>query len=343
MNILVVGGGKMGLSHLAILSRVAGQSEVSLCDSSILRRFIFRRLNYKVFKSLHAALDSGVKWTGAVIATPTNSHYLLAKSLLERGIPCFIEKPLTLDPRKSQELMELRQQNKLVTQVGLAARFIAAFVKLRWIVESKVLGSPLRYEAHMLGNVITKPDNNTWRTNFSQGGGCLNEYGPHLLDLCRYCFGDVDIIKSATARHVFSTKADDAVDVSWSHKSGCNAEIFLNWCDASKRKAELAFTVEFEGGTVKASNMDVEVILKEGCNPSPELTERLFAPLLPHAVTYYLRGEEFTLQMEVFIESLTGRKILIGDALPVGTAATLEDGLEVDKLIHEIAVKVGLI
>ncbi len=343
MNILVVGGGKMGLSHLAIISRIAGQSEVSLCDSSILRRFIFKRLNYKVYNSVHAALDSSIKWTGAVIATPTTSHYPLAKSLLERGISCFIEKPLTLNPQKSQELVELRQQNNLVCQVGLAARFITAFVKLRWIVESRVLGNPLRYEARMLGNVITKPDNNIWRTNYSQGGGCLNEYGPHLLDLCRYCFGDVANINSATARHVFSTKADDAVDVSWIHKSGCNAEISLNWCDASKRKAELAFTVEFEWGTVHASNMDVQVILKDGSNINPELKKQLFSPLLPHPVSYYLRGEEFTLQMEVFIESLTGRKILIGDALPAGTAATLQDGLEVDKLIHEIAIKVGLV
>ena len=343
MNILVVGGGKMGLSHLAILSRIAGQSAVSICDSSVLRRFIFRRLNYKAYKSLDSAFSSGTKWAGAVIATPTTSHYPLAKLLLERGIPCFIEKPLTLDPCKSQELVELQQKQGLVAQVGLAARFIATFVKLKWIVESQVLGRPLGYEAHMLGNVITKPDNTMWRTNFSKGGGCLNEYGPHLLDLCRYCFGDVVNINSASARHVFSVKADDGVDVSWIHISGCKADIFLNWCDTTKRKAELAFSVEFEGGAVKASNTDVTIRLKDGFDLAPELKEQLFAPLLPHPVSYYLRGEEFTLQLEVFLGSLTGRKITIGDDLPVDTAATLQDGLEVDKLIQEIATRVGLV
>lgn len=343
MNILVLGGGKMGLSHLAILSRITSQNEVSLCDSSILRRFIFRRLNYKVFRSVHEALNANIEWSGAIIATPTTSHFPIAKLLLERGIPCFIEKPLTLNPGNSQELVNLSEKNNLIAQVGLAARFIASFVKLRSIVDTKLLGSPIRYEARMLGNVITKHDNNSWRTNYSHGGGCLNEYGPHMLDLCRYCFGEVENIDSATVHRVFSTNADDAVNISWKHKSKCHGEIFLNWCDSSKRKAELAITVEFDLGTVTASNTSVEVILNDGINLNPELKGLLFAPMLPHPVSYYLRGEEFTLQMEVFIESISDRMILVGNALPARTAATLQDGLEVDKLIHEVAIKVGLV
>jgi predicted dehydrogenase len=342
MSVLVVGGGKMGLSHLAILSRIGDHRSVSLCEPSRVMRYVYRRFNYRTFANLDSALKSPIKWAGAVIATPTMSHYTIAKTLIERSIPCFIEKPLTLNPLQSQELVNLREKTGAVAQLGLVTRFMAAFIKLRWIIESNALGAPLSYEAKMLGNVITKSANNGWRTVFSRGGGCLNEYGPHLIDLCRYFFGDVDKIDSATIQRTFSCEADDSVDVAWIHSSGCTGHLALDWCDASKRKSSLTFEVKFERGTVRANNADVHIDLVEGAIVPADLKARLFSPVLPHPVSFYLRGEEYSLQLEVFLERISGRKIVLGDDLPHDTAATLKDGLEVDKLINEIAMKVGL-
>ena len=332
----------MGLSHLAILSRIMPKEEVFLCEGSRVKRLVFGRLGYKTFKSLEEALQSGVKWSGAVVATPTSSHYPIAKTLLERGIPCFIEKPLTLDAGKSQELVDLQRKRGMYVQVGLAARFIAAFMKLKWIVDSRALGKPLHYRARLLGNVITQPDNSTWRTDFSRGGGCLNEYGPHLIDLCRYAFGDVQSIHEATPRYVFSVKGDDAMDVSWIHTSGCLGDMCLDWCDATRRKAAIDFVVEFENGRIEATNSEVNVFLKDNVELSAEIRKQLFAPLLPPPVLYYLRGEEFSLQLEIFLRAATGRGEFPGGELPSKAAATLQDGLEVDKLIREIANKAGL-
>lgn len=342
MKILVIGGGKMGLSHLAILSRIGQHADVALCDSSRLLRYMYRQFKYRTFASLDAALSSSIKWTGAVVATPISSHYLISKALLERSIPCFVEKPLTLNPFQSQELVSLQESNGTMAQLGLVARFIAPFMKLRWIIESNSLGAPLRYQARMLGNVITKAGYNGWRTVFSKGGGCLNEYGPHLIDLCRYFFGDVRDIESAGIQRVFSTEADDGVNISWNHSSGCTGHLILDWCDTSMRKASIAFEVQFERGSVRADNLDVDVTLAEGSSIRPELKERLLAPVMPHPVSYYLRGEEFSLQLEVFLERISRRKVVVGGDLPPDIAATMRDGLEVDRLIAAVATRVGL-
>ncbi|UUZ76166.1 hypothetical protein LP414_33195 [Polaromonas sp. P1(28)-13] len=100
--------------------------------------------------------------------------------------------------------------------------------------------------------------------------------------------------------------------------------------------------MKFERGTVRANNADVYIDLDEGAIIPADLTARLFAPVVPHPVSFYLRGEEYSLQLEVFLESISGRKIVVGDDLPSDTAATLQDGLEVDKLINIIVTKVGL-
>ena len=342
MSILVIGGGKMGLSHLAILCSLLGAGEVALCDPSKITRYIFKKLNFKTFRSLDEALAQAIPWTGAIVATPTSSHFAVAQALLQRSIPCFIEKPLTLNKEKSQKLIDMQAISGTVVQMGLVLRFVQSFVKMRWIVSSGVLGAPVSYEAKMLGNVVSKPDNGSWRTDYSRGGGCLNEYGPHLLDLCRAIFGDVATLKSATHEKIFSIRADDRVNLSWMHASGVQGDLRLDWCDSTQRKSLIEFNVMFERGTVCANNAEVLIDVTADAVLDPALKDQLFAPSLPFPVNYYLRGEEYSLQLELFLEQVFHKKIIVAH-IDHDLAASLRDGLEVDQLIKEIAEMCGLV
>ena len=261
MSILIIGGGKMGLSHMAILNRLLNKNQIALCDSSRLSRYMFGKLGITTFATLGAALQDPTRWRGAVVATPTASHYPIARALLERGIPCFIEKPLTLNPLHSQALVDLQQARGTRVQMGLVTRFIQPFVRLRGITRQGLLGRPLRYRARMMGNVVSKPDNTGWRTDFQRGGGCLNEYGPHLLDLCRAVFGEVQTLNTAKYGQVHSTRGDDNVEVTWTHASGAEGTLWLDWCDTSRRKSAMDFQVEFEHGRVLANNAELSVQL----------------------------------------------------------------------------------
>lgn len=336
MSFLVIGGGKMGLSHLAILNRLLDAGQVAVCDPSRLSRFVYGRLGVRSFASLDAALASGTPWSGAVVASPTGTHFPIARTLLERGIPCFVEKPLTLDPQKSEALIALQRERGVATQMGLVLRFVQPFVRLRDIVRSGVLGKPLHYHARMLGNVVTRPDNSSWRTDFSRGGGCLNEYGPHLLDLCRFVFGDVAALDSASFGRVHSTRADDSADIAWRHADGTPGTLRLDWCDTTRRKSYTDFEVRFEHGLVQANTAEIHVQPDDSL--ALEATQRtaLCAPALPYPVSFYLRGEEFTLQLEAFVERVTGRRLMRA-ALDRGLAADLADGCAVDRLIRDIA------
>lgn len=336
MSILIVGGGKMGLSHMAILNRLLDKGSVALCDSSGLSRYVFGKLGIRTFKSLDEALATPQAWQGAVVATPTSSHFPIAQALLQRGIPCFIEKPLTLDPDKSQQLADLQARQGTLVQMGLVTRFIQPFVRLRSIARLGVLGQPLRYRARMMGNVVTKPDNASWRTDFHRGGGCLNEYGPHLLDLCRSIFGEVRQLQSARYGQVHSTKGDDRFDIGWTHASGAQGELLLDWCDTSRRKSAMDFDASFEHGTVRANNAELSVQVHPGAPVDAAHRALLEAPVLPYPVNFYLRGEEFSLQLEIFLQRALGRPLLRADVDP-DVAATIQDGLAVDRLIRDIA------
>ncbi|MES2016812.1 MAG: Gfo/Idh/MocA family oxidoreductase [Pseudomonadota bacterium] len=343
MSILIVGGGKMGLSHLAILSGLIGHERIAVCDPSRIARFIFKRFKIRTYASLDAALAAPVAWRGAIVATPTGSHFAIAKALLERAIPCFIEKPLTLNVALSEQLAALMASKDGTVQMGLVLRFVAPFVKLRDIVQSQSLGAVLDYKAHMLGNVITKAGNNGWRSVFAKGGGCLNEYGPHLIDLCRYVFGDVGTLREASFGRTYSAEADDQINIAWTHASGTEGKLALDWCDASKRKSALAFEVRFEKGVVRASNADITVEINDGAEIDPAVRGALLAPVRPYQVNYYLRGEEYTLQLEAFLEAALGGRYLLNESLRGKVAATIADGLAVDQLIAAVAKKAGIV
>jgi scyllo-inositol 2-dehydrogenase (NADP+) len=342
MTIAVVGGGKMGLSHLAIVARIVGRERVAVCDSSLAVRLVYRRLGFKTFRSFDAMLGAGEVVTGAIIATPTGSHYAVARRAIEASIPCFVEKPLTLDVARSRELQLLADAKSVPVQMGFVLRYAASYSRLREIVRSDALGRALRYRACMLGNVITAPNGRSWRADYRRGGGCLNEYGPHLIDLCRFAFGDVQHIATSDFVRRHSQHADDRIDFTWRHVDGTEGALHLDWCDSSRRKSVIEFDVEFSRGRAQADNSSFRW---EGLD-SPDLTPGqaavLEAPLVPAPVGFYLRGEEYSLQLEDFLLCCEGTPRRVRRSVVTGNAASILDGVAVDELIASIAAKAGL-
>src|SRR5262245_58892028 len=100
----VIGAGKMGLSHLAILGAHPGVDVVAICDTAAYITSALRKYTgVEVFKD-HRKMFDGPSLDCVVVATPTSTHYPVATDALERGLHVFFEKPLCLDPRDSFRL-----------------------------------------------------------------------------------------------------------------------------------------------------------------------------------------------------------------------------------------------
>lgn len=44
---------------------------------------------------------------GVIVATPPETHFPIAREVLQRGVPLLLEKPITLDPQDARELVKL--------------------------------------------------------------------------------------------------------------------------------------------------------------------------------------------------------------------------------------------
>ena len=128
LRLCLVGAGHMGRIHA---QKLAGMKDVTLTcviDTDPRQATETARAHGTVAATHYAqALGDGLQ--ASVIASPTETHYPVARLLLENGIHVFVEKPIAAHPAEARELIDLAKRKGLVLQVGHLERFSPPFRK----------------------------------------------------------------------------------------------------------------------------------------------------------------------------------------------------------------------
>ena len=115
LNVGLVGVGKMGLSHLAILNAHAGIQSVKICElSGYVRGVLERYSGMTTYDNFSRLLEE--KLDALVIATPSNLHARMVREALDKGMNVFCEKPFCLDPATRASSRNWRQKRSSSTK-----------------------------------------------------------------------------------------------------------------------------------------------------------------------------------------------------------------------------------
>lgn len=123
-----------------------------------------------------------------IIATPNASHFSLAKSALLSGKHVIVEKPFTVNVAEADELIELAESRKLVITVNQNRRWDSDFRTVRKIIDQKLLGDLVEYEAHF-DRFRNVPNADSWKEKTGDGTGIVFDLGVHLVDQALCLFG----------------------------------------------------------------------------------------------------------------------------------------------------------
>jgi predicted dehydrogenase len=134
-RISLVGCGRWGRNILRDLLTLG--CEVAVADSSEEARDFARAAGAAI---VVCRLESLPASDGIVIASPTSTHALTIEQALLRGVPVFVEKPMTCDPRDAHRLLEIAE-GRLFTMDKW--RYHPGIEQLRLIADSGELGHPL--------------------------------------------------------------------------------------------------------------------------------------------------------------------------------------------------------
>ena len=137
IKMALVGCGHMGKIHLQKLSSFDEIQIVGIVDVDTKRaNDLAQPINVPAFNNYKKLLGNV---DGVIIATPTETHYQIAKDFLKSGTHILLEKPITSRQDQAQELIDLAQARQLILQVGFLERFNPAFSKILPIIKKPLL------------------------------------------------------------------------------------------------------------------------------------------------------------------------------------------------------------
>ncbi len=329
----LVGVGKMGVSHLAIAQAHPKLDCVAVCDSqAFVLAGIRSQLGLETYRSFETMIAEA-NLDGVIISTPTSSHVTLAKQALVAGLAVFVEKPLTLSAADSQELAAIAAEHNLANQVGYHNRFIGTFRETQRLVEAGAIGEVHHIDGRAFGQVITQPQGGgrTWRAKKAEGGGCLHDYACHVIDLMNFVAGTPSEITGARLGQVHSTAVEDTVYALFNYPNGAVGTLETNWSDEAYRKMTTSVTVYGTHGKIFADRQECRLFLKPG--HSFEKFDSgwniRYITELQEPVSFYLRGEEYSAQLDHFAEALAGN--------PSPEAGTFATAADADWVVEQIA------
>lgn len=312
VRIGMIGLGKMGLSHLAIVRAHPQVQLVAACDSTAyLTDVLSKHTGLKCYADFDRMLAEE-QLDAVLIATPSKLHASMVQKALEKGLHVFCEKPFVLDVHDGERLVALAEAKGLVTQVGYHYRFVGAFQEAARIVQSGALGTVHHVRAEAYGPVVLKAKGGTWRSAKNEGGGALYDYACHAIDLVNYVAGTPSSVSGVVRHGVFSRDVEDEVYCSLNYASGASGQLCVNWSDESFRKMSTKISVWGTNGRITADRQECQIYLREPAAALPELkagwTVR-YTTDLTEEVWYYLRGEEYSAQIDYFVKSCEQKRL----------------------------------
>lgn len=326
----IAGFGRMGLTHFSILNTHPSVSLVAVCDSSgFVLKNAARHMGVETFKSFDRMVET-MDLDFVIVATPTASHADVAACAILHGAHVFVEKPLALHPEQGRHLVDLLQGKNLVHQVGYAIRFHDVFMKVKSLLDAGVLGEVVTFSVEMNGPVVLHEARKSWRSRKAEGGGCLYDFASHGVDLVNYLVGPPDDVIGTTFTRIHSDGVEDAISSTFVYRRGGRGNLLANWSDPSYRKPSCRFEAMGTKGKVIADFYTYKVFLQE----EPDVSEFTrgwnegHLAGMAEPVRFYVRGFQFTRQLDHFIDCILERRAC--------QTCSFEDGLRTDVLMHRI-------
>jgi predicted dehydrogenase len=165
----------------------------------------------KIARSVDELLrDVGIQLV--VIATPSYSHYELAKQCLREQRHVVVDKPFTLKSEEAAELIRMARERKLLLAPFQNRRWDGDFQTVQEVIAGGELGRLVCYESHF-DRFRPQPRRDVWRESGGTGSGILFDLGPHLIDQALALFGAPGNIFADVRIDRENGAADDAFDI----------------------------------------------------------------------------------------------------------------------------------
>jgi predicted dehydrogenase len=224
----LIGCGAWGKNLLRNFANLPGCVLLSCCDEDA-KQLEKLSLSYPAveFTSDSQEIIGNTNLDAVVIATPPASHFKLCKAAMLADKDVFVEKPLVLDTRQGEELVELAERKKRILMVGHIMEYHAATLKLKEYVDKGELGRIYYlYSTRVNLGKVRDIENALW------------SFAPHDISMILFLLDKSPASVTATGQCYLQKDkgVEDVVFLNMQFEDGTMAHVHVSWLDPHKER-----------------------------------------------------------------------------------------------------------
>ena len=162
-----------------------------------------------------------------VIVTPPASHFQLCKAAIMADKDVFVEKPLVLNTKEGEELVELAEKKKKILMVGHIMEYHAATLKLKEYIDKGELGRVYYlYSTRVNLGKVRDIENALW------------SFAPHDISMILFLLDKEPVSVTATGQCYLQKdkEIEDVVFMNMRFDDGTMAHVHVSWLDPHKER-----------------------------------------------------------------------------------------------------------
>jgi len=208
----LVGFGMAGrVFHGPLLSSVEGLELAAVVERSS-SNAIQRYPGITTYRSLEAMLgDSSLGLF--VVATPSGTHFEVARQILAAGKDVVVDKPMSTTSAEVAQLISLAAARNVHLIPFFNRRWDSDFLTIQKLLHEGSLGRLVSFESRFDRWRPNPPSDRLWKEDPSVGGGVLLDLGTHITDQALALFGKPEAMAADVRCEREWARANDAFTI----------------------------------------------------------------------------------------------------------------------------------
>jgi UDP-N-acetylglucosamine 3-dehydrogenase len=279
LKVAVIGVGGWGKNHARVLHDIGVLS--AICDADADRsKKIADLYNTNLYLSVDELLQEERSLDACIICTPTKTHSVVAKKVIESGINIFVEKPLSFSTMECEEMVSAAGKKGVILTSGYIERFNPAVQDFKQIIDRKQYGDLIMMEFHRENRMPLH----------IRDVGIIYDTSVHDIDTAMFLFNGTPDMVFARAGKKFHSYEDFAT-IMLGFANQKVAIIASNWITPKKVRMFSAVCTE---GIITGDFITQEIKIDHGD-----------ATLIPRRHRFQ---EPLTLELRSFLSAISGEK-----------------------------------
>ncbi|UCE43029.1 MAG: Gfo/Idh/MocA family oxidoreductase [Candidatus Aminicenantes bacterium] len=322
----VIGMGKMGILHAALINMIPQAELLSVHDTNKkLSKYVKNSgMEVAFYSELEKMLDKE-DLDAVFVCTPPFTHLPIVQECVHRKLNVFVEKPLAESCSSAKKMVSLIEKEDIIHATGFTLAHIPLYKKAKDMLSREVLGRIQRFHISVYFSQVFSKKKGWFYDKDKSGGGVIIDIASHLIYLVTWYFGLPQKVYARTLN--FYSDVEDCGSILFEYKDGLTGALDANWSIPGYRLATIEIALEGEKGFMEITNDYIKLNLLQSIDDFREGWTSIHKIDLGSTSHFDLGSEGFFDEDSHFIDCCL---------LKEKPAVSWNEGLDVQKIIEAV-------